>query len=146
MATFTTAQMLAAGVAPAGADRAGFPGPFVLEYKIDGTKKTIAAADIVTCFDIPTYTAVIIDGAQMIVEAAATATCTVDVGIAGTDITGLTAFDPTAAAGTKSSKLATAANTVVTTSTASSLTLQFNTAGLGSGRFTVRIYGTIMTI
>lgn len=145
MATYTTAQMLAAGVNPAAADRAGFPGPLLLEYVLDGTKKAIAAADIVTIFDIPTYTYLTIAGASLSVQAASTASCTVDVGIAGTDITGLTAFDPTTA-GTKDHKVASGTNTVETTGTASSLTLQFNTAGLGNGKITVRIYGDIWTI
>lgn len=145
MATFTTAQMLAAGVAPAGMDRAGFPGPFVLEYVLDGTKKAIAAADIVTIFDIPAYTYLSVAGASISVQAGSTASCTIDVGIAGTDITGLTAFDPTTA-GTKDHKAASGANTVETAGSASSLTLQFNTAGLGNGKITVRVYGDIWTI
>lgn len=142
MATFTTAQMLAAGQNPASTDVASLPGYVVFEYLLDASKKTIAAADIVTAWDIPTYTAVVIDGASLEVLRAGTATATVDVGIAGTDITGLTAFD--AATVGKSNKLASGANSVVTTSTASSLTLQVNTAGLGTGLFRFRIYGRVM--
>lgn len=143
MATYTTAQMKAAGVFPAATSTAGFPGPVMLEYVIDGSKKAIAATDFVEFFDIPTYAGFIVDAASVSVTNAATASCTVDIGIAGTDITGLTGFDATSTAGDQH-KLATAANSVITTSTASKLTLQFNTAGLGNGVLRVRIYGTIL--
>lgn len=143
MATYTTAQMKDAGIFPAATNCAAFPGPIMLEYLIDGSKKSIVATDIVTCFDIPTYAGFIVQGASVNVTTAATASCTVDIGIAGTDITGLTAFDATSTAGDQH-KFATGANTVATTSSASSLTLQFNTAGLGNGVLRVRIYGVIM--
>lgn len=143
MATFTTAQMKAAGVNSAGTDRASFPGPVVFEYILDASKKTIAAADFVTFFDIPTYTGVLITGASLAVLEAGAATSTMDVGIAGTDVTGLTAFDMATVG--ESTKLATAANSVITTSTASSLTMQINTAGLSRGKFRLRVYATIMT-
>ena len=142
MATYTTAQMLAAGVNPASTDCASFPGPVVLEYYLDASKKTIAAADFVTFFDIPSYTGMIITGAALAVIEAGTATGTIDVGIAGTDITGLTAFDGATVGETV--KLATAANTVVTTGSTSSLTLQINTAGLGKGKFRFRVFGTLL--
>jgi len=140
MATFTTAQMRTSGVYPAATDIAGTPGQIMLEYLIDGSKKAIAATDIVEFYDIPTYSGFVVEAASIAVLNAATASCTVDVGIAGTDITGLTAFDATSTAGTQV-KLASGANTVVTTSTASKLTMQFNTAGLGNGILKVRIFG-----
>jgi len=143
MATFTTAQMLAAGQNPMSTDAASFPGPVVFEYLLDASKKAIAAADFVTMFDIPVYTGLIISGATLEVLRAGAATSTIDLGIATTDITGLTAFD--AATVGKSTKLATAANTVVTTGTASSLTLQVNTAGLSTGLFRIRVYGTLLS-
>lgn len=142
MATFTTAQMKAVGVNPAGTDCVAFPGPIVLEYILDASKKTTAATDIVTFFDIPAYSGMIIDAASVAVLSAGTATSTIDIGIAGTDITGLTAFD--AAVVAETIKLASGANTIITTGTASSLTMQINTAGLGSGVYRVRVFGTLL--
>lgn len=144
MATFTTAQMKAAGIQPAAMDAASTPGNVMLEYVIDGSKKAIAAADIVTIHDIPTYAAFVVRGASIAVLVPGTATGTMDIGIAGTDITGLTAWATDAAAGTESVKLATAANSVITAGSASSLTLQQNTAGLGTGKLRVRIFGEYM--
>jgi len=144
MATFTTAQMKTAGVNPAGQDMPGVaPGFITLEYILDASKKAVAAADIVTFYDIPTYTGLQVFGASVAVLSAGAATSTIDVGIAGTDITGLTAFD--AATVGETTKLATAANSVITTSGTSSLTLQVNTAGLGQGLFRVRVYALLMT-
>ncbi len=143
MATFTTAQMAAAGVPAAATSSAGMPGPIVIDYYLDASKKTIAATDIVTLFDIPTYSAFIVDAANITVIKGGTASATIDLGIAGTDTTGLTAFD--AATVASSTKLATGANTVATTSGASSLTAQVNTAGLGSGIFRIRVFGTLVT-
>ena len=140
MATYTTAQMRTAGVFPAATDLAATPGQIMLEYLIDGSKKTIAATDFVEFYDIPTYSGFVVEAASITVLNAATASCTVDLGIAGTDITGLTGFDATSTAGTQV-KLATAVNSVVTTSSASKLTMQFNTAGLGNGILKVRIFG-----
>lgn len=65
MATYTTAQMLAAGVNPASTDCASFPGPVVLEYYLDASKKATVATDIITFFDIPAYTGMIITGAAL---------------------------------------------------------------------------------
>lgn len=145
MATFTTAQMKAAGIQPAAMDAASTPGNVMLEYVIDGSKKAIAAADIVTIHDIPTYAAFVVRGASIAVLVPGTATGTMDIGIAGTDITGLTAWATDATAGTESVKLAaTAANSVITAGSASSLTLQQNTVGLGTGKLRVRIFGEYM--
>jgi hypothetical protein len=142
MATYTTTQMAAAGVPAAFSSSAGSPGACMLEYVLDGKKKAIAAADIVTMYDISTYSGFIVDAATVEVLSAAVATATMDVGIAGTDITGATAID-IATVGSVI-KLATGANTVATTSSASSLTLQFNTAGLGTGKLRVRVFGTLL--
>jgi len=142
MATFTTAQMAAAGVPPASLSTAGTPGAVMLEYILDGKKRAIAATDIVTMFDIPAYAGFVVTGATVSVLTAGTATCTMDVGIAGTDITGATAVDMATVGDTV--KIATGANSVATAGTASSLTLQFNTAGLGNGKARVRVYGTLL--
>ena len=139
MATYTTAQMKAAGIQPAGTDRFGFPGPIVLQYELDASKKAIATNDIVTMFDIPAGSGFKVDAATVEVLAAGTASDTISIGIAGTDCTGLTAFDGATVA--KTMKLATAANTIVT-GAASSITLKANTAGLGSGKYVVRVFGT----
>ena len=68
MATFTTAQMKTAGVNPAGQDMPGVaPGFITLEYILDASKKAVAAADIVTFYDIPTYTGLQVFGASVAV-------------------------------------------------------------------------------
>lgn len=143
MATYTTAQMAAAGVMPATAsDAASTPGPVIIEYFLDASKKAIAANDVVTFLDIPANTGVVITAATLEVIVAGAATSAIAVGIAGSNVTGLTAFD--AATVGKSIKQASGSNSVITTSGTSSLTLQVSTAGLGSGKFRVRIYGDIL--
>lgn len=152
MAAFTIAQMRAAGVNPAAADSAAFPGDVVIDYELDGSKKAIAAADTVDFFEIPAYAGFIPTAAAITVIKAGTATGTVDIQIGGADVAGLTAWATDAAAGTKLVKIATGAvsgavNTppnVVNTTTASYIRLQQNTAGLGSGRIRVRVFGTLL--
>jgi hypothetical protein len=141
MATYTTAQMLAAGMSVS-TNQAAVSGPFTIEWIIDGSKKAIAAADIVNLFDIPAYSAVIIQAATVTTLAAGTATGAPEIGIAGTAATGLTAFD-SATAGAQAAKLATAVNTVATTGTASAITYKQLTAGLGSGKLRIRVQGVI---
>lgn len=143
MATFTTAQMVAAGVPAAATNGAHINGETILDYYLDGSKKAVVAADIVTMFDIPAATGFVVSGAAITVIKPGVATATIDLGIAGTDVTGLTAFDAVTLGTTV--KLATGANTVATTSGVSSLTAQVNTAGLGSGIFRIRVYGTLIS-
>ena len=141
MATYTTAQMLAAGMAGS-TNQASVSGPFTIEWIIDGTKKTISTNDIVTLLDIPAYAAVIIQAATVTTLVAGTATGAPEVGIAGTACTGLTGFD-SATAAAQAAKLATANNTVATTGSASSITYKQLTAGLGSGKLRIRVQGVI---
>jgi hypothetical protein len=141
MATYTTAQMLAAGMATS-TNQASFSGPFTIEWLIDGSKKTIAAADVVNLMDIPPWAAVTIQAATVTTIAGGTATGAPEVGIAGTACTGLTGFD-SATTGTQAAKLATAVNTVVTTGTASAITYKQLTAALGTGKIRIRVQGFI---
>lgn len=142
MATFTTADMLAAGMAVS-TDKAFTNGPFTIEFTVDGSKKTIAAGDIVNLFDIPTYCGVLIQAASVTTLVAGTASGAPEVGIAGTAATGLTGFD-SATAGARAVKFATAANTVATTSSASAITYKQLTAGLGGGKLRIRVQGVIV--
>lgn len=149
MANYTVAQLCAVGISPAGMDHAGGPGTVVLEYEFDGSKRSTAATDTVDLFEIPAYAGFIVDSAAVSTVRSGTATATIAVTIgaaaaAGTAVTGLTAWAADAAAGTKLVKLATAANTVVSTATSNFLKLQFGTAGAGTGRYRVRIFGTLL--
>lgn len=141
MATYTTAQMLAAGMSVS-TNQAALNGPFTIEWIIDGSKKTIASGDIVNLLDIPTYCAVIVQAATVTTMTAGTASGAPEIGIAGTACTGLTGFD-SATAG-QAAKLATAANTVATTSSTSAVTYKQLTAGLGSGKLRIRVQGVIV--
>lgn len=143
MAAYTTANMIAAGIQAAGTDKAGLPGEVMLEYVLDGAKKTIAATDTVDIFDLPAYAGAIVTAAAITVITPGTASGTIDIQLAGTDVTGLTGWASDAAAGTKLVKLATAANTVVNTGSASAIRLQQNTAGLGTGKIRVRVWLTV---
>lgn len=142
MTAITTATMIAAGVAAGALDEI-VPGDFMLEYLLDGSKKTIAAADTVDFFDIPAYAGAMISGASVEVITPGTATGTLDIQLGGADVTGLTAWATDAAAGTKLVKLATAANTVVNGGSASAIRLQQNTAGLGTGVLKIRVWGVL---
>ena len=137
MATFTTANMLAAGMSVS-TDQPALNGPFTLEWIIDGSKMAIASGDIINLLDIPTYCAVIVQAASMTTLVAGTASGAPEIGIAGTACTGLTGFDSATAAARKA-LLATAANTVATTSSASAVTYKQLSAGLGSGKMRVRV-------
>lgn len=144
MAAITIAQLRAKGVNPASTDTAGFPGDVVLDFELDGSKYTVAAADTVDFFALPDLAGMIVKGAAVTVVRPGTATGTVDIQIGGTDVTGLTGWATDAAAGTKLVKLATAANTVVNAGAASYVRLQQNTAGLGNGKIRVRVFGTLL--
>jgi hypothetical protein len=141
MATYTTAQMIAAGL-PTSTNQAAVSGPFTIEAIIDGNKKAIASGDIVNLFDIPPYAAVIIQTATVSTLVAGTATGAPEVGIAGTACTGLTGFD-SATLAAQAAKLATASNTVATTGSASAITYKQLTAGLGTGKLRIRVQGII---
>ncbi len=142
MATFITSDMLAAGMSVS-TNQSSVNGPFTIEWIIDGSKKAIAAADIINLFDIPAYTAVIIQSATMTTLTAGTASGAPEIGIAGTACTGLTGFD-SATLNARKAQLATAANTVATTGTASAVTYKQLTAGLGSGKMRVRVQGVLL--
>lgn len=144
MAAYTIAQLRAAGVAPGATSEHSFPGDLFIDYTFDGSKLTTAATDTLDFFEIPAYAGFIVTAAAITVVRAGTASGTMDIQLAGTDVTGLTAWATDATAGTKLVKLASAANTVVNTSSASYLRLQQNTAGLGRGIVRVRLWGTLL--
>lgn len=144
MAAFTIAQMQAAGINPGLTDAASFPGFVVIDYVIDGSKKAVASTDTVEFYTVPTGASLLILGASVYVNVAATASANFDLGIwasSHTNITGLTAFDLDAAAGTNVHKAATAANLAASTNR---LTLEMDTAALGSGNIRIRVYGILM--
>ena len=144
MAALTLAQMSAAGVNPGLTDTPSFPDFVVLEYTIDGSKKAVGATDTVEFYQVPTGASFQILGASVYVVAAATATANFDLGIwaaSHTNVTGLTAFDLDAAAGTNVHKLATAANLAAS---GNKLTFEMDTAALGSGVIRIRVYGIMM--
>lgn len=150
MANYTIAQLKSVGIAPATSSFASAPTQdVVLEYFFDGTKRSTAAADTVDMFEIPAYAGFVVDSAAVTVVAAGTATMTVGVTLgaaaaAGTAVTGLTAWAGDAAAGTKLVKLATAANSVISTTTSNFVKLQFSTAAAGSGKYRVRVFGRLL--
>lgn len=150
MANYTIAQLKAVGIAPAATSFNSSPSLDVcLEYFFDGSKRSTAATDTVDLFEIPAYAGFVVDSAAVTVVAAGTATNTVAVTLgaaaaAGTAVTGLTAWAGDAAAGTKLIKLATAVNSVISTTTSNFVKLQFGTAGVGSGKFRVRVFGRLL--
>lgn len=149
MANYTIAQLRTVGINPAGTDFAGSPGPFYIEYEFDGSKRSTAANDTADMFEFPAYAGVVIEGAAVTVVKAGTATATLSVTLgaaaaAGTAVTGLTAWAADAAAGTKLVKLATAANSLITSTASGFVKLQVLTAGAGSGKFRVRVFGRIL--
>jgi hypothetical protein len=144
MAALTIAQMLAAGVNPGLTDTASFPGGVVMEYTIDGSKRAVGATDTVEFYTVPTGASLLILGASVYVDTAATTNANFDLGIwasSHTNITGLTAFDLDAAAGTNVHKAATAANVAAS---GNRLTLEMDTAALGNGVIRIRVYGVLM--
>jgi hypothetical protein len=150
MANYTIAQLKALGIAPATVDAPSFPAPaIVLEYMFDGSKRSTVATDTVDLFEIPAYAGFVVDSAAVSVIAAGTATVTVAVTLgaaaaAGTAVTGLTAWAGDAAVGTKLIKLATAANSVISTTTSNFVKLQFGTVGAGIGKYRVRVFGRFL--
>lgn len=150
MANYTIAQLKSVGIAPAASSHVGSPSQnVVLEYFFDGTKRSTVAADTVDLFEIPAYAGFVVDSAAVTVVAAGTATCTIGVTLgagaaAGTAVTGLTAWAADAAAGTKLVKLATAANSVISTTTSNFVKLQFSTAAAGTGKYRVRVMGRLL--
>lgn len=144
MAAITTAQLRAAGLAPASTDTVGFPGPVTLDFTLDGNKRAVAAADTVDFFDLPAFTGMIVTAAAITVVRPGTATGTASIQVGGANVTGLTAWALDAAAGTKLVKLATGTNTVVNTGTASAVRLLISTAALGTGLIRVRVFGTLL--
>jgi hypothetical protein len=145
MAAKTIANLRTAGLAPASTDRASFPGEVIMDFELDGSKLAVAATDTVDFFEIPAYAGFIVTAATVTVVRPGTATGTMDIQVGGTDVTGLTAWATDAAAGTQLVKLATAANTVVNTTTASYVRVQQNTVALGSGLVRVRVFGKVVS-
>jgi hypothetical protein len=145
MAAKTIANLRTAGLAPASTDRASFPGEVIMDFELDGSKLAVAATDTVDFFEIPAYAGFIVTAATVTVVRPGTATGTMDIQVGGTDVTGLTAWATDAAAGTQLVKLATAANTVVNTTTASYVRVQQNTVALGSGIVRVRVFGKVVS-
>lgn len=145
MAAKTIANLRTAGLAPASTDRASFPGEVMMDFELDGSKLAVAAADTVDFFEVPAYAGFIVTAASVTVVRPGTATGTMDIQVGGADVTGLTAWATDAAAGTQLIKLATAANTVVNTTSASYVRVQQNTAALGSGLVRVRVFGKVLS-
>lgn len=144
MADYTIAQLRTAGIQPASLSGASMPEYVMFDYEFDGSKRTTAAADTLALFEIPALCGLIVHAAALTVVRAGTATATADIQLNTTDVTGLTAWALDATAGTKLVKLATAANTIVNTSSATTVKLQINTAGVGQGKFRVRIWGILL--
>lgn len=149
MANYTIAQLRTVGINPAGTDRPAGPGKIVLEFEFDGAKRTTVANDTVDLFEVPAFAGFVVDAASVSTARAGTATATAQItlgasGAAGTAVTGLTAWAADAAAGTKLVKLATAANSIISTTTSNFVKLQFLTAGAGTGKYRIRVYGTIL--
>lgn len=144
MADYTVAQLRTVGISPASTDRPGFPGPIVLDFEFDGAKRSTAATDTIAFFDLPALTGFRVNAAALTIVRPGTATATADIQLVTTDVTGLTAWALDAAAGTQLVKLATAANTVVNTGSATTIRLQINTAGVGAGKFRVRVFGEFL--
>lgn len=143
MTARTIAQYRAVGVQPAALDRAGLPGAFMLEYKLLGNQSgiTTEATDTIEIFTVPAYTGIQVFAGSLKTIIAGTASTTVDVQLNDTDVTGLTAWDADAAAGTKLVKLATDDATLVATTTDLTVKVQINTGGLGSGEWRLRLWG-----
>lgn len=145
MANHTIAEFRAVGIQPAALSHPGLNGPTVWEYVLDGNAgRTVAAADTVDIFAVAAKAGVVIHAASLetIIPGTASGTLDIQIAPAGTpaDVTGLTAWALDATAGTKLIKFATAAN-VATHTAATTIRLEINVAGLGSGRWIVKIYG-----
>ena len=149
MANYTIAQGRTAGIFPGAADLAGSPGFVMIDYEFDGLKRTTVAADTIDIFEVPAFAGLFVYGAGITVVRAGTATNTLSLSLgaaaaAGTDITGLTAWAGDAVANTKLLKLATAANSIISTATSNFLKLKFNTAAAGSGKYRVRVHALLL--
>lgn len=144
MADYTIAQLRTAGIQPASTDPVALPGFMVFDYEFDGTKRSTAATDTIAMFEIPALAGMIVHAAALTVVRAGTASATADIQLNTTDVTGLTAWQLDATAGTKLVKLATAANTIINTGSATTMRLQINTAGVGAGKFRVRVWATLL--
>jgi hypothetical protein len=150
MANYTIAQLKSVGIAPATASFASGPSQnVILEYFFDGVKRSTATSDTVDIFEIPAYAGFGVDSAAVTVAAAGTASCTIGVTLgaaaaAGTAVTSLTAWAADAAAGTKLVKLATGAQSIISTTTSNFVKLQFSTAAAGTGKYRVRVFGRLL--
>jgi len=146
MTARTIAQYRAVGVQPAALSSHGVPGPFILEYKLFGDQSgiTTVATDTIELFTVPAYAGVLIHAGALKTIIAGTASTTLDVQLNTTDVTGLTAWAADATAGTQLVKVATAANTLVATSSDLTIKVQINTGGLGSGEWRLRLFGVLL--
>jgi len=141
MTARTIAQYRAVGIQPAASSQHGLPGPFMLEYILDGSAIVTAATDTVEIYTVPAYSGVLIHAGSLQTDIAGTASGTLDIQLNTTDVTGLTAWATDATAGTQLVKIATAANTLVATTTDLTIKVQINTSGLGSGKYRIRLWG-----
>lgn len=150
MPNYTIAQLKSVGIAPAASSAVGSPSSnVVLDYYFDGAKRSTVATDTVEMFEIPAFAGFVVDSAAVTVVSPGTATVTLAVtlgatGAAGTAVTGLTAWDGAAAAGTKLIRMATAANSIISTTTSNFVKVQFGTVGAGSGKYRVRVMGRLL--
>lgn len=150
MPNYTIAQLKSVGIAPAASSAVGSPSyNVVLDYYFDGAKRSTVATDTVEMFEIPAFAGFVVDSAAVTVVSPGTETVTLAVtlgatGAAGTAVTGLTAWDGAAVAGTKLIRLATAANSIISTTTSNFVKVQFGTVGAGSGKYRVRVMGRLL--
>lgn len=144
MPAYTTAQLRSVGIQPASTDTPSLPGVVMLEYEFDGTKRSTVATDTADFYDLPAFAGMIVTSAAITVVRPSAGAATAAIQIGGVSVTGLTAWALNAAAGTKLVKLATAANTVVNTGSASAVRLLIGAAGVGDGKFRVRVWGTLL--
>lgn len=145
MADYTIAQLRTAGIPPASTSSASFPEYLMFDYEFDGAKRTTAAADTLAMFELPALAGLIVHAAALTVVRPGTATGTLDIQLNTTDVTGLTAWALDATAGTQLVKLATAANTIVNTGSSTTVKAQINTAGVGQGKFRIRIWAVMLS-
>lgn len=141
MATYTTTQLKTVGINPAAVSPASTPGFMVLDWIFDGSKRSTTSTDILQFYDLPAYCAVGVTAAAITVVKAATTNSNVDLRAGGSNITGLTAWDLDATAGTKLIKAATSGPLyTINTSSASALECELDTAAVGSGIFRLRMW------
>lgn len=143
MTDFTTAQLQAVGIATAALDSPGSPEPVLLEFLFDGSKRSTAATDTIPIWDLPAFTGMQIFAGSVKVLKPGTTGTTMLIQLATVAVTGLSAWAMDAVAGTELVKLATGANTVVNTGTASTVRMQIGVGGAGNGVYRVRVWAML---